>query len=308
MELKNIQVKYNNDSRDNYDSWELFRRSNVEQVYEVVFKRNFSNYGRLLLLGVGNGNDIDINYFEEKFEEVILVDIDEDALNHLISRVKHPEKFTKVVADLSGIAHHFETFEFLNKTSSQVETFLRKIKIEHDLSKIQGKFDCIINCNYTTQLIHPHLLTELDNYKIKPTSGLLQESLELTNKIIIELFNFIHSKLEDKGLFVHSTDKFEISHHAKTDYYSPGSLEMMEEMEFQIHLNTDKLLTKENIIKFQKFALSGSQTPVGIFNVESVRYAPWTFVNTEEFVKHYICAINVYKKSIVPKYNTLKNL
>ncbi|WP_342480020.1 hypothetical protein NST07_20435 [Paenibacillus sp. FSL L8-0340] len=308
MIFKNVQAEFNSDTRVNNDNWSAFREMNREQVFKIVFKRNFLNFNRILLLGAGNGNDIDINYLEDIFDEVVVADIDEEALDYLISKSKNPNKFTKVIIDLSGVESQMNSYDFNNKTSTQIETFVRKLKINMDFSDINGEFDCVINCNYTSQLVNPFILKTLEEYNIKPTSNLLLLLSELSSKIITILFNFIYSVLHAKGIFIHSTDLFEVSFNEKTDYKSPGFIEIMTALNGKIE-NIDLLLKGEVVAPLiSKYALVGSYIPDSEFKFESLRFVPWKFSFKDYYVKYYICMVYAYKKGFVPNQKIISDL
>lgn len=261
-----------------------------------------------MLLGAGNGNDIDINYLEDIFDEVVVADIDEEALDYLISKSKNPNKFTKVIIDLSGVESQMNSYDFNNKTSTQIETFVRKLKINMDFSDINGEFDCVINCNYTSQLVNPFILKTLEEYNIKPTSNLLLLLSELSSKIITILFNFIYSVLHAKGIFIHSTDLFEVSFNEKTDYKSPGFIEIMTALNGKIE-NIDLLLKGEVVAPLiSKYALVGSYIPDSEFKFESLRFVPWKFSFKDYYVKYYICMVYAYKKGFVPNQKIISDL
>lgn len=307
MEFKSVQENFNDDTRKNYELWKPFRDINREQVYKVLFKRNFLNFERALLLGAGNGNDIDINFFEDTFQEITIVDIDETALDNLISKAKYPEKFVKRIIDLSGVELQLNQFDFNNKSTSQVETFIRKLSVKHDFTSISGVFDCIVNCNYTSQLVNPFVIKEIVECNIKPSSNLLTLLSELNSKIITNIFEFINSHLHEKGLLIHSTDSFEVSHNEKTNSKSIGFEDIMTALNGDIH-NTTPLQDTNVFAKITKYLLVGNYIPSEGFNIESLRFVPWRFSFSDDYVKYYICSVYAFKKGLAVKYNTIKNL
>ncbi len=307
MGIINIQAELNNDTRNSYELWKPFRDANREQVYKLVFKRNFLNYNRALLLGAGNGNDIDINYFEGIFDEITIVDIDETAMDNLISRAKYPEKFIKRFIDLSGVGEQFNNFQFKGKSTSQIETFIRKLTVLHDFSSLTGEFDCIVNCNYTSQLVNPFIYSKLDEYKINPSTNLILLLSDLNKKIIINIFNNINQLLHEKGLFIHSTDTFELAHNEKTSYKSTGLEEILTALKGNL-LDMTPLHNPETFSKLSKYLLVGNYIDADRFKFESLRYVPWKFSMNDDYVKYYICSVYVFKKGISINYNTINNL
>ncbi|MFD0587773.1 hypothetical protein ACFQZE_07145 [Paenibacillus sp. GCM10027627] len=307
MSLLEIQQLFNTDTRDCFDLWKPFRDLNREEVYKRVLNRNNLDYNHLLLLGAGNGNDIDISFFEEIFNKITIVDIDETALDHLLSKVKYPEKFKKKLMDLSGVTSQVDMYDFSNKTASQIETFIRKIQVKHDFSELSSaKYDCIINCNYTSQLVFPFFLKSLYQHNINPTSKLTNELVGLVKKIIEGIFLFIGNHLAPKGIIFHSTDTFEVWHDQTSgDKYSDGFEEIMLALRGNIFDTTP--LQDFNVYKsIEKHRLTGGYIPEG-FKPESFRFVPWRFSFNENFVKFYICSVYALKKTHLG-YDTLKKL
>src|SRR5690242_18475517 len=99
--IKEIQVYANKQSKDKWGEWNGFRLG-YEKLLRETIERNNIITNRIMLLGAGNGNDMPIEFVESNFNEIILVDIDEKALQRFLEKVKIKEKFKTYIIDLSG--------------------------------------------------------------------------------------------------------------------------------------------------------------------------------------------------------------
>lgn len=296
MSFRFVQTYSNNDTKDNWELWEPFRDMNRDQVYKVVFNRNKLKYDRALILGAGNGNDIDVRYLEDTFKEITLVDIDETALDRFIEKAKSPNKFIKKIIDLSGI-EKIMTLDIANKTLPQIETTLRKATPSHDFSELSGQYDFILNSNYTSQLVNPFILSILAAIGKTPTSKIISELSELSVRIITSLFNNIHNLLDKDGVFIHSIDTFEVSEDEETGYKSPAYYPVMEALNGSM-ANIQNLYRQDILSGLRKYMIVGNYIPNidRKFKVESMRFVPWRFKLSKTEVRYYICSVYAFNK------------
>jgi hypothetical protein len=297
MTMLYIQQAMNNDTQDKWKDWEAFRGMNREYAFKVVFQRNKLLYDRALILGAGNGNDIDIEYLENTFSEITIVDIDEIALNRLILKANYPNKFIKKIIDLSGVSHLL-TSDIFSKPLIEIENIIQTTNPEHDFSDLSGNYDFILNSNYTSQLIFPYIESNLLFKNIKSSERMIELMGDLTVKIITDLFEIIHGLLNTNGVLIHSTDLFEISANSKTKYKSPAFIPVyINTLDSSIN-NIDRLNDAEVVKKINDYMIIGNFTPnyEGKFKLESIRHIPWRFTDTKDEIRYYICRVVAFIK------------
>ncbi|MBM7854976.1 hypothetical protein JOC37_001356 [Desulfohalotomaculum tongense] len=208
--LLDIQQSLNKMSKNKFNEWLHFRNQNEFIIKEVIQRYNIKT-NKLLLLGAGNGNDLPLNYIENTFDYIEIVDIDENALNRLLSKVNNTDKFNKIICDLTGLEKDVNILNEINSTDNIHEkvSLIEKLKPNPNLSDISYDFDLVINCNFSTQL----LLPILPNYGFQSLLlGDLAIALgNLSEQIHKKLFEQIHNHLNSNGMLIHSTDTFELS-------------------------------------------------------------------------------------------------
>ncbi|QDT02697.1 hypothetical protein K227x_10750 [Rubripirellula lacrimiformis] len=120
-----IQRQRNERTRDDWDQFAQHRQQVTHLLTQVAGQRRAANEvagyqdadkkdsGRvdsdsLLILGVGNGNDIDLPTLDAAYWSITVADIDPDAITRCMSRLPHPlaQRITvKCPVDLSGALH-----------------------------------------------------------------------------------------------------------------------------------------------------------------------------------------------------------
>src|SRR5206468_8752379 len=98
-----------NRSAAGHESWFATHRARLTQ--EIEARAPAEGWGRLCLLGIGNGNDVDLVAAAGKFAEVHLVDLDPEAVGRALARLPETVRDKFVVhapVDLSGVYDRLE--------------------------------------------------------------------------------------------------------------------------------------------------------------------------------------------------------
>lgn len=289
----NIQNMNNKDTRSNYEYWQSFRDTNREYLHKKAFVEKSINKGKLLVLGAGNGNDIDIEYLEDQFNEITLVDIDKDALDIYLGRVKNVEKYKTHLIDLSGVMNQIKP-EVFGKSENVIRQHLKSLRPKIKFNELENNYDLILNCNYTTQLLHPYITSVLLANNKKLSYGIMVELSNLSKSVIETLFKEISSILSPDGLLIHSTDTYLMEHDKKTNTYNEAYIKINEILKGDINNLADIATHTRSLNKYQ---LAGSYIPFQKqFNYEGMRFAPWEFTDDEEKQTTYICTVVVLSK------------
>lgn len=296
MFLKQQQIKDNAINESSRSTWEGFREQIGNLILHVNKDHTFK--GRALLLGVGNGNDVPIKLIEDIFDEIVIVDIDSEAMIRFMTRVSDPTKFTCIEADLSGVGHLIPDLKY--KSERHVIELLSTLEYESFWTdSIKGKFDFIFTFHFTTQLIAPAFMLRFNYITSFPSKKYIQKISECSDRLISGLFEQIHILLDDKGIFFHSTDTFELSMDPKTNTPRPGTFEIIKAIKgdwskLNQHFNLFTKLMKKG------YHITGSELPRNInslFNNNPRMFVnPWKFNDEENALKTYIVYTYAFKK------------
>jgi hypothetical protein len=110
--------------------------------------------GRLCLLGVGNGNDVDLEALATRFREIHLVDIDSEAVGRARARVTEPSRSRLVVhapIDGSGLFGRLEEWSHTPPGSQAVEQEVQAA-VGRVVGALPGPFDVVVSCCMLTML------------------------------------------------------------------------------------------------------------------------------------------------------------
>ena len=145
-----LQKASNKESRSFASYFANHRAQLTEQILALA-----SSKGRLCLLGAGNCLDVDLARLAEKFDEVHLVDIDQDAVRFAKSRLTPllaAKLFLHAPLDLSGLNSCISDWRDMKTTP---EAF---ISFPNDTSAtisrlLPGPFDTVVSCCLVSQIL-----------------------------------------------------------------------------------------------------------------------------------------------------------
>lgn len=218
--IRKANTLRNDSTKNDWQYWEGYR-DQIRQVIEQALEHNQrkTGHGHILLLGAGNGNDVPISYIESVFEQITIVDIDEQALDRFLAKSAHPEKYQKAVIDLTGLGQEVSS---LSELKEKITALTPKV----DFSALNAPFDVVMNLCFTTQLISAFFYREKNKVSYTPEFG--AELDRLIEKIHIHLFESLKELLTESGLIIHLTDTLLLQYNKKTGYVSPAKLKVDE--------------------------------------------------------------------------------
>lgn len=293
--LKTTQRIMNHNSKDKFLEWEEIRKLN-EIVIQTTINRYGINPSKLLILGAGNGNDLPLDFIEQTFNYVEIVDIDETALSRLLEKVSNRAKFNPRICDLSGL-----NLDLLNQivnenNISNKVNLINNLNPKLDLSNISLNFDMVLNTNFSTQLLLPITLTMINTQ----FQGHLGFALgNLSDRIHIKLFDQIKLHINEKSIVVHSTDTFEL----KVEQNQPNpTYQILLSLGGSIEgiVNNIEMSVFKNLLD-EGYGLLGYKLPAKIFETYdflTIFKAPWYFENTLDSYKTYLVFIWILRPRI----------
>jgi hypothetical protein len=131
-------------NRCNATAWERYETHRARVTAALAGAAPADGRGRLVLLGAGNANDIDLDRLADRYAELLLVDLDEEALRRGMARISRAAcARVKVAAphDLSGVLgllprwgrHRPQPHELAAAVDAAVAANLRALGAEHDV-------------------------------------------------------------------------------------------------------------------------------------------------------------------------------
>ncbi|MGO4699546.1 hypothetical protein AB4Z50_35535 [Paenibacillus sp. 2TAB26] len=289
--MLDVQQQANTDTRNRWDSWSSLRKMHTE-IWDKLSVSHKPLSGRALLLGAGNGNDVDIQKLESLFDEIVIVDIDPDALNCFMEKVKQPDKFKSMQLDLTGFANQVPDLK--NMSEPEIIGLINTLKPNSELASLTGKFDFIMGCNYTTQLIGPKFMM----HNQQSGSTYVVAVNQFTVKVLENIFYHLRNLLKDDGLLLHSTDTFEMHTNSATGYSSPATKPIMEATKGDLS-KLSEIVPVFGSLAAQSLTISGSvMTTVMMIGLEFKRLfiIPWHFQRTATIERIYINFLTAFTK------------
>jgi hypothetical protein len=141
-----------NRSAAGHESW--FSSHRVRLTREIEARAPADGRGRVALLGIGNGNDVDLLALAGKFAEIHLVDLDPEAVGRALARLPAAIRDRFVVhapVDLSGVFDRLETWSQSPPDSASIAREAGQA-VGRLIGALPGPFDVVVSCCLLTQL------------------------------------------------------------------------------------------------------------------------------------------------------------
>ena len=158
MNILQQQAGFNSDTRENWELFASHRKHTTDLICAATQQFQGSVTNRTLaILGVGNGNDLDLKTLAANFGKIHLFDFDAAALEHLRSQqLDNPEVAQSVVVeppvDLTGASGELEsvTGEVTEARAIELGDKLRNVS-----NVLPGRqFDLVVSTSLLTQLLN----------------------------------------------------------------------------------------------------------------------------------------------------------
>jgi len=170
MNILQTQKRANVETRDRFTLYETHRKKSTELILSKC------SCGKILIIGAGNCNDVDLPTLCEHFEQVHLVDIDEDALRHGLRQLgpTPPNNVFLHVNDVTQILPVYQ--EMIQKPYSSTirRTMARLFSLSFpSLPFLKESFNIVVSQCILSQLVHPAVKLWQEEHKYNPTVGRL---------------------------------------------------------------------------------------------------------------------------------------
>ena len=161
-----------------------------------------------MILGAGNCRDIPLDIVTAHFDSVILVDVDDETLQHVASKFSN---ISRISYDLSGLHAWINTLPTLSSSTSEdiaaAETAWEQYAIpplptSHPLTPWMGRCDLVISIGVATQLIRPVLSSKFGS----PQSSEIAPWPDIQFGLVRKHYQLIEQLLHPQGIGILGTE------------------------------------------------------------------------------------------------------
>ncbi|OPL09221.1 MAG: hypothetical protein AVO33_07090 [delta proteobacterium ML8_F1] len=276
------QKVLNRHSRGGFESWKSYRLK-IAAATAPFLK------GEGLVIGPGNGNDLDYLQLEAHLETLTLLDIDQEAVDW---GLKRQGASSHRVIGMNLLGFDEEKILGLLAGANQESAMIEGIgSARATLPGKIGDFDTILLAPVLTQLFLPQAMYVLRERGIAPEGDLLRALLDKTAEVMQGLKAFVDGQLKPGGFLVLWNDllAFSPSDSLVKDFSQAGAREYLEKYT-QAHGMSP--------------ATYGHGLLEGLGRVVSERYLLWPFSDTTTYLVKFSVvekkSNNSWKNSICP--------
>lgn len=174
--MNRLEVEQRERNRKSRSAWDLYARHR-ERVTSLITGNETAAGGRLCVFGAGNCNDIDLARLCTAFDEVHLVDLDEESLSAGVATQRCARNESVVLhggVDLSGICGSLAKLANRDVTTDDIAELNRLITTE-PFSEVAKSCDVTVSVGLLSQLIEPVLKTVTDVAQAVPLVQALRQ-------------------------------------------------------------------------------------------------------------------------------------
>ena len=150
-----LATLHRRNNRESAELWQRFEGHRARVTALALSEVPADGAGTLAVLGAGNCNDLDLAAIAQRFAEVHLVDLDEEALARARAR-QPPEVAAKLVlhapVDLSGHFDRLGRFKATPATPVELAN-LPRLSLERARAALPGQFDVVMSTCFLSQLM-----------------------------------------------------------------------------------------------------------------------------------------------------------
>jgi hypothetical protein len=131
-----------------------FASHRARMTREILERTPAGGRGRACLLGIGNGNDVDLEALAVRFGEIHLVDLDAEAVARAIARVPPPLRAPLIAhapMDASGLLDRLEAWTAHPPAAAEIDGIVAGA-VARVTGALPGPFDVVVSCSLLTQL------------------------------------------------------------------------------------------------------------------------------------------------------------
>ena len=220
----NLDVNFSEGADEKYARWADYRKWTSSFIESAV--KDDSGIKKVLVLGAGNVNDLDLHLLCMRFDSIVLTDVSARSIGEGIKRQglesKFAEKIKIIEADYTGADENklFYRLESLAAKVSPADKIIGYItEAMESLSgyspDISEDFDLVISCPVYTQLIYTQMevflkiLYEQGLYEYSQLNKILNAVYNLMPDVILRYNDLILRSCKKDGLAIMLSDMIE---------------------------------------------------------------------------------------------------
>lgn len=204
--------------------WKTYR-NNVTSYILGFFPNNNLEIFKILIIGAGNCDDIDLSMIQKIKSHIYLSDIDRVALDYAVKSYQmDKDKTTVLQTEFTGLSHSVLWNDFVKrmlklKTKHEIEKELKELqkRIENYsfLETYQNQFDLIIISPIYTQLLYQQLVLNLNvlesvNYSSELIHYINDSFMQRMPKIIQQFNQNTIALLKNQATLIVMSDIYEV--------------------------------------------------------------------------------------------------
>ncbi len=159
MNYLTTQLKANKETRNNFKNYTSHRNRSTDLILSQ------EKSGNILIIGAGNCNDIDLKTLSSIFEEVHLLDIDQQALEYGVNnQIGFTEKIHFHIADISQVSNSIDKL-IAEPFGSRAKRIIKSLQSLPFNSTLSNSFEMVVSQCLVSQLVYPvyKTIVEEDN-------------------------------------------------------------------------------------------------------------------------------------------------
>lgn len=279
--LEYLMHTINYAEEDRFTRWEEHRKHIADLIDSALSSGSgLETAGQLVVFGAGSCDDLDFTFLEERFNRIVLADIDSNTLNSVVARLPEglQEKITIVGFDFSGLdaVEYYQNLERLVREGNQkkITKYIRNTALQVTVPRFadQMRFHFVLSTPVYSQLCYvPSLLIlapHVSAFSKKEIERIKQEIVYLTRIVIAYYNKMLYDTCRETGKIAAISDILDLSmlpehirrHMDKNNFGSPvrqllsagygvvGGYDGIENL--KTLLNEETLVTKEWIWNF----------------------------------------------------------
>lgn len=221
-------------SDDRFSKWE-FHRNTISKYMTELFEK--LKHKRVLIIGSGNCDDLDLDVIEKYAESIVFVDLD-DQSTYTAIQMRTPallNKSTIVKKDVSGLYDQFQMLKGVLENGNEKEilaSFRKVYKTKQEEPLFNEQFDFVIVLPIFTQMVAPYLL-ETGLYKENarhPVHKINAEIIYLSNTNSNTVLSRIFDCVKPGGYMLALSDLFNANDEAHIKYFKQLSADNLYEI------------------------------------------------------------------------------
>jgi hypothetical protein len=139
-------------NRQTSGNWPEFG-AHRQRLRELIESHSPVSARSISILGAGNVNDLDLSWLTDRYERVVLVDLDADAMRQGVDRQLEARRRAKLHLACFDVTGVFERLAALADRAGELQVIQESLLKRPTESPLSERFDCVVSTCLLSQLI-----------------------------------------------------------------------------------------------------------------------------------------------------------